>query len=296
MYSTSPDEVLHGYSVLRVCLDDRNNDTVPIGVVAWDTPNTWQGWRWLQDDEKVRGVDSPTRQLMRITKNQIQRWAASKEVPYEPTQVEPTCAQFWTAVSEILTTSVRLDAPKAMEPMAQPSAEIELLFEAVVQPDQAKHHRRKRIDSSIREALGEMADRIPTGVTFSAYGDAREKVRRGLETDKGVLIVDGVNLAATEARKEADALVSRFLRIKKAYAGRPIEFVVGYASSPGGLKGEAHMCDWIRLQLTENVFDVVSQNDEFRRAAADAWERLEAGSAVAIRPIVESGERQRTNN
>lgn len=140
MYSTSTSEILHGYSVVRVSLDDDRDDTVPVGVVAWDTGNAWYRWRWLEKDEKVRGVDGATRKLMRIAKNQIRRWADARKVPYEPAPVEPTRARFWRAVSEILSTAVRLDPPKAMDPMDEPEAEIESLFEAVVRPTLSRRH------------------------------------------------------------------------------------------------------------------------------------------------------------
>lgn len=66
----------------------------------------------LEQNERVRGVDAITRTLMKIARNQIRRWADARRVPYEPTPVEPTDAAFWRAVSEILTTGVRLDLPR----------------------------------------------------------------------------------------------------------------------------------------------------------------------------------------
>ena len=282
VYSTSDKQILHGYSVIRVSLDDRRDHTVPVGVVAWHTTNAWYGWRWLAKDEKVRGVDAPTRRLMRITKSQIQRWADARKVPYEPAPVEPTSARFWKAVSEILSTAVRLDLPKAMEPMDEPDAQVEALFEAVVQPTQPKERQAQRIDSAIREALGQLADHIPTNPRLSAFGGAEEQVRRGLTTDRGILLVDGVNLAAKKARKEADALVSRFMRIREGYRNRRVQIIVGYASSPGGLNGEAHMCDWMREKLAAQVFDMVAENTEFRQAAADAWRELVPDPQTAL--------------
>lgn len=135
--STPDSEILHGYSVVRVSLVDDGDHTVPVGVVAWDTANAWYRWRWLEEDEKVQGVDGTSRKLMQIVRNQIQRWADARKVPYEPAPVAPTRARFWKAVSEILSTAVRLDPPKAMDPMDEPEAEIESLFEAVVQPLQS---------------------------------------------------------------------------------------------------------------------------------------------------------------
>ena len=281
MYSTSTSEILHGYSVVRVSLDDDRDHTVPVGVVAWDTGNAWYRWRWLETDEKVRGVDPASRRLMQITRKQIQRWANARKVPYEPAPVEPTRARFWKAVSEILSTAVRLDPPKAMDPMDEPEAEIESLFEAVVQPTLSRRVRVQRIDSVISKALGELADHIPARPRVAAFGGAMEQVRRGVETDRGILLVDGVNLAASTARKEADALVSRFLRIKNAYRNRPVEIIVGYAASPDGLNGEAHMCDWIRAQLTEKVFDMSAEHDEFKKATTDAWTALKGNDQMA---------------
>ena len=283
MYPTSDRQILHGYSVIRVSLDDHRDDTVPVGVVAWQTTNGWYGWRWLEQDERVRSVDTPTRSLMRIAKDQIQRWADARKVPYEPTPVEPTSARFWKAVAEIVSTGVRLDLPKAMDPMDDPDAEIEALFEALVQPTQPQQRQVQRIDSAIKRALGELADHIPPRPLVSAFGGANEQVRRGLETDQGILLVDGVNLAAATARKEADALVSRLMRIRQAYQNRPVQIIVGYASSPGGLNGEAHMRDWILEKVTDQVFDMIGQNAEFQRAAADAWRRLKAHPQMALR-------------
>ena len=196
MLSKSHRQILHGYSVVRACLDDTSDHAVPVGVVAWDTPNRWQMWRWLEEDEKVRGIDPATRRLMRITRNQIQRWAYARKVPYEPALAEPTSAPFWKAVSEVLSTAVRLDPPRAMDPMDDPEAEIESLFEAVVQPAQPQERRAQRIDSAINQALGELTDVIPSRPRVSAFGGTKEQVRRGAETDRGVLLVDGVNLAA----------------------------------------------------------------------------------------------------
>ena len=36
-WASSTTEILHGYSVVRVCLDDHHDRTVPVAVVAWDT-------------------------------------------------------------------------------------------------------------------------------------------------------------------------------------------------------------------------------------------------------------------
>ncbi len=140
--------------MIRVSLDDHSDRTVPVGVVAWQTSNPWYGWRWLAQDEEVRGVDPTSRRLMRIVRDQIRRWAKARKVPYEPEPAEPTTDRFWKAVSEILTTGVRIDPPKAMDRMDEPEEGIEALFEAVVQPGQTRKWKAKRIDSAINPGPG----------------------------------------------------------------------------------------------------------------------------------------------
>lgn len=71
---------------------------------------------------------------MQIARAQIDRWADCRRVPYEPVPVEPTTELFWKAVSEILSTAIRLDPPRPMDPMDDPAREIEALFQAVVRP------------------------------------------------------------------------------------------------------------------------------------------------------------------
>ena len=277
MYSaSSTTEILHGYSVVRVCLDDHHDRTVPVAVVAWDTTEEWHGSRWLARDERVGGVDATARTLMQITQDQIRGWADARKVPYEPDPVRPVSARFWRAVSEILTTGVLFDPPKAMRQMADRDTEMETLFEALVRPKQPRRAKGPRIDSAITGALGELARRIPANPSVSAFGGTTERIRRGLETDQGVLLLDGVNLAASTARKEADALVSRLMRIKAAYPDTTVRTIVGYASSPGGLNGEAHMRDWIREKVADEVFDVIAERAELRQAAQDAWREFTA--------------------
>ena len=67
MDSPSGRRLRHGYSAIRVNLDDPRDYTVPIGVVACQTSSSWYGWRSLERNEKMHGVDPTTRTLMRIT-------------------------------------------------------------------------------------------------------------------------------------------------------------------------------------------------------------------------------------
>ena len=89
------------------------------------------------------------------------------------------------------------------------------------------------------------------------------------------MILEAVNLATATARHDADALVSRLLRIRAASTGSPVTFMVGYIASPGGLNGEAHMCDWIRQQVTQEVYDLQRDADSLRKRAAEHLAELD---------------------
>ena len=129
-----------GYSVIQASLGDGLNETTPAGVVAWNSNRPWYGSRWLAPDERIPGVDGTTRRFMQIMRSQIGRWADSSSVPYEPDPVEPTTDRFWRAVSEILSTAIRLDLPRPMDPMDDPEQEIEALFQVVVRRVSAIGH------------------------------------------------------------------------------------------------------------------------------------------------------------
>ena len=268
--------IVHGYSVLRVTTDEQRGDTIPVGVAAWDSVRSWFGMRVLDAEEKISGVPAWSRKFVTITHQQLERWADASSVPYEPEPASPATDHFWRAASEILSTSVRLDSPRAMDPMKEPDEELEALFEAIVRPRQTEARKQERIDGALSLALAELATEIPSGTQVNAFGNSKETVRRGAVNNQGVLLVDGVNLATRQARKEADALVSKLMRIRAAYAERPVTVIVGYTASPGGLNGERHMRDWIEHKLTAAVYDLTTEDVQFREATWTAWKQLKS--------------------
>ena len=55
--------------------------------------------------------------------------------------------------------------------------------------------------------------------------------------------MDGVSLPARNARKEADALVSRVMRNRAACGRRPVQVTVGHGVVSAGLNGRRHTGD-----------------------------------------------------
>src|SRR5690606_1913581 len=136
--------------------------------------------------------------------------------------------------------------------------EMDALFEALVQPIAAAGKERKRIDGILRRALGDrLSQRTKGRLEVSAFHAAKERVLRGAYGRTGVLVIEAVNLAGSSARRDADALASKLLRIQAAAGAMgEVRTIVAYRSSPHGLNGEGHMKDWLAEMVTSHVYDV----------------------------------------
>jgi hypothetical protein len=153
-----------------------------------------------------------------------------------------------------------------MDPMLDRAQQMDSLFEALVQPIISPQKRQTRIDGAIATALGSSARLLKKGADFVAFKGKTESVLRGTVGTNGAVVIEGVNLAAAHARKDADALVSRLLRIMEGPAAPELHVVIGYVASPGGLNGETDMRDWLQAKITPNVFDLVYEASKFQSA------------------------------
>ena len=272
--SSTSEFVGHGYTVLRAAVDSKRGKLVPVGVVAWDSDREWFEIRTITDEERVTGISPQARQFGRIVVEQLSRWAEKQSVPYADGNLFPWQAEFWSAASKVLTTAIRLDEPKAIDPSYESQAALEALFEAVVQPKQPRAQAGRRVDGAVRDALAAYAGFFESRPEVSAFGGAREQVLRRAANPTGEVIIEAVNLAAANGRTEADALVSRLKRIEAAHSSRPIVFLIGYIASPGGLNGETHMRDWMRKQVTQDVYDLIADRAVFQERAANSLGRF----------------------
>jgi hypothetical protein len=99
--------------------------------------------------------------------------------------------------------------------------------------------------------------------------------------DEGhAVVVEAVNLTATTAERDVDALASRLLRIREGNEQRDVRFVLGYVASPGGLNGEAVLKEWIEHKVGTPMFNLDREEDSFRDAAAQAVADLNDGLGV----------------
>ncbi len=279
--STEKKHLERGFSVIRLLLDDQGIRTMPVGVAAWDAEHGWYQVRVLQDEESIRGLPNHLRLLINTVVQNLNRWAVARNVGSHK-DLKPTNSLFWDAARDRLLSAVRLDPPKALEPTPHPDMGIDTLFDAVVQPRRKLAVEFKRIDGAISKALGPLTNKLQGRTEVRAYHDATESVLRAAKSDSGMVVVEGVNLAGSTARKDADALVSRLLRIR---AGSEKEkestlFVIGYLASPGGLNGETHMREWMKEKVTSDVYDLNTERDKFRNRTGTLLE--EAGITLRL--------------
>lgn len=255
--------ISRGFAVLRLVLDPRGINTIPAGVVAWDESRNWYQIRAVAEGERVRFLPRHLVVLLETAIAKMRRWAESGQVPGNRSEISPASGAFWEAVRTRLVSGVRLDQARALEPSPNLDLGIEALFDAIVQPTRQASAQRHRIEGVVREALGPLAPKFRGRHEVRAFHGATESVLRLAKGEGGTVIVEGVNLAVSSARRDADALVSKLLRVMAGGIG-PTKFIVGYLASPGGLNGEGHMRDWIREQVTPDVYDLNAEQVQFR--------------------------------
>jgi len=248
--------------------------TVPVGVALWSQNGDNVYLRFVHADEEVSGLRSGrARQIVRTAAAQVAGWVRQRSLPYLPSGVPPTANAWWRHLASIMEFGVAVSEPLAID-CTRPAEEIEALFEAVVSPTTAEASARLRVDGVITRALGDVAARFETGKALPGFGGKPVAIRRLHRGPTRYVVAEGVNLASERAEEDADALASRLLRVTEG-ADMPVEFVIGYISSPEGLNGEVVYVDWLQHKLNTRPYDLVRQEQQFRRAATAATAPLQ---------------------
>lgn len=266
---SSSKKIKSGFSTVRVITDDTGRDSIPVAVVAWDSVRQWHDVRFPEDRETITGLSQERAHLVEFTKKQIRKWASEESTPYYSESAAPWETAFWDGIRRALTAGVRLEKPRPLDAESLQEGDVDALFDAVVQPKVEDEERQRRIDGLVRDALGELTTKIEARHPVSAYGGAEEEVMRGITGSDGTLVVEGINLAGRNARRDADAVTSKVMRIREANNGRrPVKAIIGYRASPNGLNGESHMRKWLKEKVTPDVYDLTRQRELLEDAAA----------------------------
>jgi hypothetical protein len=264
------------YSILTCLTDELAQTSVPVGVVLWSEDKKETRIRIIESAEKIKGLKTALLPFLQLAKGKITRWASSSTpLPYAPAGLITGSDDWWRHVSKLMVHNVRLSEPRAID-CVDPGKEIELLYEAVVGPVIRRATRQERIDFEIVKTLGHVADKLDKGEVTGFKGHP-VSVKRYKEDQNNLILVEGVNLASVAAEQDADALVSRLLRIQEGkHRSQRIATFVGYLTSPNGLNGEGFLVDWIKEKAHAKTFDLVREKPGFVAAVEGSLSHLDS--------------------
>jgi hypothetical protein len=257
------------YSVLTFVTDELRRTEIPVGIALWSSRSNEEGVqvRLASGREKLPGFRQDWMPYLDMVSSQLNGWLAEERLPYDTEKLKPQSDAWWRHLRNLLVHRVRLTEPKAID-CKDAKEEADLLFEAVVRPQKSEEEKKHRVDRALTESLGSLSKKFSRGVVSGFYGRP-VPVKRYRQDGTKLLVLEGVNLASSDAEKETDALVSRLLRIDD-YAsgtdlspGRQMVAFVGYLTSPGGLNGEAALVKWIEQKAGARTFDLVRDKGRF---------------------------------
>ncbi len=264
------------YSVFSFLSDDLRQTEIPVGVALWSAKEAKVQVRLAHEGEQLRGFKQEWLPYVQLISQQLGNWLRTKQLPYDREASDPHTDLWWKHLRNLLVHRVRLSEPKAID-CRDMGEETELLYEAIVSPLKPDQEKRSRVDRAITKSLGNSLSRKFAKGTVQGFKGRPVPVKRFVEDGRQLIILDGVNLAVHNAEKDADALVSRLLRIKNSNSvdrgAREVKAFVGYLASPNGLNGEAALVEWIEEMGGARTFDLIKQREEFagsvEQAAAD---------------------------
>jgi hypothetical protein len=238
---------------------------IPIGVAVWGSESDTIWMRFAEQREHVKGLNKIAYFQIEGVRKELWSWVRTSEMPNSVASTAPNSDSWWRHVARLLVHQVRAAEPRPIDCL-NPDEEIDSLYEAIVGPRRPHTERAQRIDRALTKCLGNLARKLDRGSVSGYKGRDVEVHRFKTGTDK-LLVIDGVNLASVDAEEEADALVSKLLRIKAGSENDPIrrtlKLCVGYLASPHGLNGEATLVDWIREKAEAETFDLIREKEGF---------------------------------
>jgi hypothetical protein len=287
-----PVESSSSYScaTLRYVTDPIRDISLPVGVVLWR--HGQQGaeprlhFRLPNVQERVEDL-AVARALpfLNAARAQLEGWLARGELPYCADPPPPLSDRWWEHARRLLKFSVRLETPRALD-CRDPERELESLFDALVQPKRDIRERNLRIEQAIGRALGRSRlKRFRRGYEAPGFQGRPVKVLRAAEGPRGLVVIEGVNLALNTAEPDADRLASKVGRVRQNAEATDTHFVLGFLASPGGLNGEAALKAWIEQQSGSPMYDLDREPDAFRSAVESALSETTDALGVLKRSV-----------
>lgn len=126
------------YAVFTLATDDAGAVTVPVGVALWSAQLPWLRFEMIGESDRLQHVNHNEHLLLiRHVEAQLQRWAASGDLPYAPKPMKPHEDEWWQHVHGLLIHRIRLSAPRTID-CTDPDEEFGPSFESIVGPFRAR--------------------------------------------------------------------------------------------------------------------------------------------------------------
>jgi len=254
------------YSVFNLITDEMRGTSIPVGVALWTSDQGKPLMRLVHEDDHVKGLDRFAYEYIHQMQKQLHQWISSGEVPYAGDRLKPQSDEWWLHIRSLLVHELRMSEPRPID-SRNPADELDPLYEAIVGPRRSPTEKSARIDGVLSAALGTLSRKLDKGSVAGYHGRPVQVRHFKISADK-LLVIEAVNLASIDAEWDADALVSRLLRIRAAN-DRAMVTCVGYVASPNGLNGEAALVDWIKEKVQAYTFDLVNEREPFTTLVGD---------------------------
>ena len=263
---TSREAASYSYAVFSLLTDETRGQSVPVGVALWSPQRRWAKVRLLGAKERLTGFNPKEHApLVRLIGDKVEHWIQTGRLPYAEPQVPHYDDRWWRHARELLIHRVRLSEPRPID-CRDPEEELEPLYESVVAPHRSAREQRTRIDGEIRKCLNSLAEKFEARQTLPGFGGRSVTVLRAYQGARGWVVIEGINMAASQAEVQADATASKLLRLRSGL-DQDCRILVGYLSSPEGLNGESVLIEWLEQKTGAHTFDLMKQRADFHVTA-----------------------------
>ena len=249
---TSREATSYSYAVFSLLTDETRGQSLPVGVALWSPERRWAKVSLAASERAAHGFQCQgARALVGLIGDKIENWIQTGRLPYAEPQVPHYDDRWWRHARDLLIHRIRLSEPRPID-CRDPERELEPLYESVVAPHRPAREQRTRIDGEIRKCLSSLGEKFEARQSLAGFGGRSVTVLRAYEGARGWVVIEGINLATSQAEIQADATVSKLLRLRSGQ-DRNCRILVGYLASPEGINGESVLIRWLRTRTAPRL-------------------------------------------
>lgn len=222
------------YIVLRYVEDSFRGISFPFGIAYRSDDSRDYRFRIPEEGELVPRLGKDYGIFIEAFLVKLRAMLSTGKVPY--TDAKPYSDEWWHAVQDLPVHRFAIETPKRVE-VSNLETEMDLQFDALVQPSRPPEAEEARVDTMLNEALGAWGPRFEGHTTVSGYLDRPVKVLKKVVIGNETLVIDAVNLATSNAIVSFEAMLHRAHELK-CVEDSSLKLFFGFFASPSGLNGE----------------------------------------------------------